>query len=86
MQKQLRESLERQRAEQIAYSAEFAREMETRLFDGEMLPNYILYSLEKLFERDLRICATNDERQYLRAGLRKIKLNLMFNWLANYKI
>lgn len=86
MNKQLRESLEKQRAEQIAYSAEFAREMETRLFDGEMLPNYILYSLQKLFERDLRFCATKDERQYLQAGLRKIKLNLMINWLANYRI
>ena len=61
-------------------SAEFLATAERDLFDGVLLPDWVLYSLQAIFERDYKITATEDEREYLRAGLRKIKMNLAINW------
>lgn len=61
-------------------SAEFLATAERDLFDGVLLPDWVLYSLQAIFERDYKITAIEDEREYLRAGLRKIKLNLAINW------
>lgn len=61
-------------------SAEFLATAERDLFDGVLLPDWVLYSLQAIFERDYKISATADEREYLRAGLRKIKMNLAINW------